>query len=232
MGKSLFFKHGSNNGRLLLLMVLMGGIPLAFSSMFIIYIEANPQLFELELFPLLVLSTISAIFLIGLALMPSTVAAIVLGYYLQYWGLIPVFISYPLAALLGLMFSGLLLHYTGTRPLHHFAELKDYVEKLESYYFQMIVYLRISPVLPFAMMNVFLASLPIKIGWYVLGSMVGMLPRTLLFFWLGMNARDLWEFVKQPTLEGVWQLFPIVFVLLSLGGLLFIAKKVFAVKSR
>lgn len=213
-------------------MALMGGIPLLFSSLVVLYVESNRHFFDLPLHTVLLVSTIGASILIGFALMPATIAAIVLGFYLQYWGLLPVFISYPIATLIGLGVSRLLIRFAGARPLQELPDLKVYVRRLEDYYFQMVIYLRLSPVLPFAMMNVFLASLPVKIWWYILGSMVGMLPRTLLFFWFGMNARDLWEFAKQPTLEGVWQLTPFVLVLLSLAGLVYIGKKVFREKTR
>ena len=90
----------------------------------------------------------------------------------------------------------------------------------------MVAYMRLSPVMPFAMMNVFLASLPIKMYNYIMGSMLGMLPRTLLLFWAGMNAVEIWNFVQSPTIDGIWQMLPLLLVFVAIAGLIYIFKSV------
>lgn len=215
------------NRKLLLVMLVVAVLPLLLSSGVIFWLETNSWFFEMEKVPLLIWCTLGASFLIGLALTPSTVVAILCGYYLQYSGLIPIFISYPVAALIGLNVGRGIISILGIPPFSKIPAYKKYTDKLPSQEFMLVAYLRLSPVMPFAMMNVFLATLPLNLWKYVLGSMVGMLPRTLVFFWSGMNALEIWNFVSNPSLEGSWQLLPFALVLVALVGLVLVVKNIF-----
>ncbi len=207
-------------------MLVTALLPLFFFSAVLIWLQNNAWLFELPMFKVILITSFFSVLLIGLALTPSTVIAILCGYFLGWYGLIPVFISYPLAAALGLWVGRVILHFKGIPPFERLPAYRPYLHALKKHEWMMTAYMRLSPVMPFAMMNVFLASLPIRWFHYITGSMAGMLPRTLLFFWAGMNAREIWFLVREPTLDGAWRIFPALMVFVALFGLVYIFKRV------
>jgi uncharacterized membrane protein YdjX (TVP38/TMEM64 family) len=56
---------------------------------------------------------------------------------------------------------------------------------------EVVLLLRLSPLVPFNALNYALALTGVRLRDYVLGSWVGMLPGTLLYVWLGAGARSL-----------------------------------------
>ena len=56
--------------------------------------------------------------------------------------------------------------------------------------FKMVLLTRLSPVFPFVLLNYFLGLTAVRLGAYVLASLIGMLPATFLFVYIGAAARD------------------------------------------
>lgn len=56
--------------------------------------------------------------------------------------------------------------------------------------FKMVLLTRLSPVFPFVLLNYFLGLTAVSIGAYVLANLIGMLPATFLFVYIGAAARD------------------------------------------
>lgn len=56
--------------------------------------------------------------------------------------------------------------------------------------FKMVLLTRLSPVFPFVLLNYFLGLTAVRTGAYVLGNLLGMLPATFLFVYIGAAARD------------------------------------------
>ena len=159
------------------------------------------------------------------ALTPTTYVAIITGHFFGWIGLAPLVVSYLLASVLSLfVFSKFSKGFS--RYLHEDENrFQGVIKGLEHREFMLILLLRLSPVFPFAIMNYLLSTLRIQWKNYLLASLIGMLPRTLIFFVAGMHAADLFEYLKHPTLEGVWQLLPIVLIVVSLAGIGQIVKK-------
>lgn len=235
--KSSFLKHlvqylkrfkliqlAIGNRRLLVVMALTALVPVMFFSVVILWIQDNRWVFDLSGSELFFILTVGSALLIGLALTPSVIAASLCGYFLGWYGLIAILISYPIAAVIGLYAGKFIIYCTGISPFQKMPEYDKYLKALSKHEFLLVIYSRLSPVMPFAMMNVFLATLPLRWSRYIGGSMIGMLPRTLIFFWAGMNAEEIWAFVRSPDLEGLWQLIPFVLILISLVGLVHIFK--------
>ena len=212
--------------KLMLLMLFFAFFPLLISSFILILIQNNSWVFELNGFLLYFYFSIASVFLIGFALSPSTVIAVLSGFYLSWYGLIPIIVSYPIAAIIGLFFSKIIINIFGISSILKIDEMRTYAQKLSANQFLLVASLRLSPVLPFAMINIFLATLPLNLLKYTFASMLGMLPRTLVFFWAGLNARDVWIFLQKPDFEGLWNLFPFLLILISLIGILIVLKKV------
>ena len=56
--------------------------------------------------------------------------------------------------------------------------------------FKMVLLTRLSPVFPFVLLNYFLGLTAVRTGPYVLANLLGMLPATFLFVYIGAAARD------------------------------------------
>ena len=56
--------------------------------------------------------------------------------------------------------------------------------------FKMVLLTRLSPVFPFVLLNYFLGLTGVRAGSYVLANLIGMLPATFLFVYLGAAARE------------------------------------------
>jgi uncharacterized membrane protein YdjX (TVP38/TMEM64 family) len=81
--------------------------------------------------------------------------------------------------------------------------------------FRLVVLLRLSPVLPFNLLNYGLALTRVRLRDYVLGSAVGMFPATVVFVYLGSLASTATELLSGRPAEGEpWR------VALTWGGLL------------
>jgi len=56
--------------------------------------------------------------------------------------------------------------------------------------FKMVLLTRLSPVFPFVLLNYFLGLTAVRSGSYVMANLIGMLPATFLFVYIGAAARD------------------------------------------
>ena len=70
--------------------------------------------------------------------------------------------------------------------------------------FKMVLLTRLSPVFPFVLLNYFLGLTAVRTGAYILANLIGMLPATFLFVYIGAAARD--ALAGQPdTAAGFYQ---------------------------
>jgi membrane protein DedA with SNARE-associated domain len=68
-------------------------------------------------------------------------------------------------------------------------------------------------------MTFVLAMMKVEKRKFLLASIVGMLPRTLFFFWLGTQAQDIIALLQNPDTGKSGQILVISLVLVSLLGL-------------
>ena len=134
-----------------------------------------------------VLSTVT----MALAITPTTFIAILSGYFLGFDGLIPIVLSYQIASLLGYF----LARNTDNRFIdtikEKYPKSNRYFENIDRNQIKLTFLSRISPTLPFAIMNVVLAVSKVRVSPFLWGGLVGMLPRTLFFLWVGHQAANL-----------------------------------------
>lgn len=158
-------------------------------------------------------------FTMFLGLTPTTFIAVITGYAFGWKGLGMMMIAYPAAALMGLFFGKTVNRwFTGSEGFIH-PGLKRFFDALGERQFLLFFFCRLSPVLPFAMTNVALSRMQVKILPYISGTMVGMFPRTFLFFLAGTQTRDLAAFLQNPSYSRADQLILPVFILVSIAGL-------------
>ncbi|UOQ72245.1 hypothetical protein [Hymenobacter cellulosilyticus] len=71
-------------------------------------------------------------------------------------------------------------------------------------------------------MTFILAVMRIDRRRFLLGSVVGMLPRSLFFYWLGTKAKDVFTLVKNPDTGTTGKLLLLALVVISLFGLYYV----------
>lgn len=166
----------------------------------------------------------ASIFTMSFALTPTTFFAILSGFFFQWKGLPGVLLSYVGAMIVGMLLGKKLNVWFVGGFIAEDEKLKDFFDKLKKRTFLMIVLGRLSPHLPFAMMNVAFASMKVPWGSYLLGSFIGMLPRTLLSFYLGMNVTEIYSFATDPRKDQLMNIATIVLVLVSTAGIVWLVK--------
>lgn len=159
----------------------------------------------------------------------TTFIALVGGFFLAWQSLYYMVPAYLIATLIGYYLgnfidNGKLLQYfqKGEKSSKVFNNLK----KKE---LMVIFFSRISPVLPFAVMNAVLSMLGATLSRYIPATLAGMLPRTVLFTWLGLEAKSIAEVMNGPKENIYARVTFIVLLMLSSLGLYFLANK--AIKS-
>jgi len=92
--------------------------------------------------------------------------------------------------------------------------------------FWFVMLCRISPILPFGLMNIVLPAVGVKIKEFITAGTVGMLPRTVLFIWLGSAAQNIMQAIEGSE-DGIGLKFYLTsfLVVFSSLGLLFLFKR-------
>jgi uncharacterized membrane protein YdjX (TVP38/TMEM64 family) len=153
----------------------------------------------------------------GLALLPTTFFAAVSGFLFGWEAFGWLFAAYNLAALLGYVWGRKLGGNSLDILFSKYPKAHRLLEKQENMG-ELVFFGRLSPILPFAVSNLFFALL--GTGWrklLVYGSL-GMLPRTLLVFWSGTLAKDLYAAIEQEGISGKGWIF-LGLLLVSVWGI-------------
>ncbi|QMU29781.1 TVP38/TMEM64 family protein [Adhaeribacter radiodurans] len=215
MIKQLFQK---NLGTLVVMALLAVGPVLISSTVAVLLYQYQAVLQQLT-FGQMVLYFMVVSFTMAFALTPTTFVALVTGFYLGWNGFPGVVISYGVASLIGYGLAQIIDHGKLIRFISHFDKAAAVMEELKHQSWSLIILTRISPVLPFALMTFVLAMMKVEKKKFFLASIVGMLPRTLFFFWLGTQAQDIIALLQNPDTGKGGQILIITLVLVSLFGL-------------
>ena len=132
--------------------------------------------------------TVIGALLMGLALLPTTLIALASGFYYGWVSLPFLILGYSLASVLGYILGkvsnmGLTEKLFKKNPKFH-AALESRKEKEGS----LVFFVRISPIVPFAVSNFLFANLNIKLWKVLVYGIPGMLTRTVLAFAAGVVA--------------------------------------------
>ncbi len=155
----------------------------------------------------------------ALALTPTTFIALVSGYFLGWTSLTGLVPSYIVAALIGFYLAGQLDKGKFMNQLKGNEKVNGIMENLKTDEFWVIFFCRLSPALPFAMMNVFLSFMKVTMKNFISGSIIGMLPRTLLSVWIGTQASDIMKMLKGTQEPDSSKILVMALLLLSVVGL-------------
>lgn len=187
-------------------------VPLAVSYLSVLELIDFTSLFTILVF----VST--ATLLMGLALIPTTLFAALSGFLFGWQAFIWVVIGYTLATLLGYAWGKKLGGNSLEVILQQYPKARDLLQKKEGRMGELIFFVRLSPVIPFALSNLLFAL--IKSGWkkLVVFGTLGMLPRTTLVFFSGTIASNIYGAVQQERVSGKGWIF-ILLLLLSIYGI-------------
>jgi len=208
-----------------LYLVWMGALPLISSSVLGYYAISNPDFFQsLQGIDLLVFWFL-AIFIMGLAFSPTTFFALFTGYIWGLHGIIPLIIAYSIASLLGFFVAKLLKGDAILSFIKSKFKTASFLDHVQSNSFSWVFLARLSPVFPFAITNAIMAFLGVSAQKFFIAGTLGMLPRTLLAVWTGMQVKSIENLWNNPTIAH-WQDFVSLALLVFSGaGMFYLAKK-------
>lgn len=220
------FIENTGGIRLAFLLIAFTVLPTLFASTILYTFQDKSEwLLSGNLFSFLAFYGI-ATFTMSFALIPTTAIAILSGYFFGWWGFVGVMFCYLVACYAGLFFGKIIYHYFVGERLFENKKVQGLLARLHEEEFLLIFFGRLSPIFTFAMMNIVFAALQPKMKKYLLASVMGAMPRILLFFYLGKSVDEIWSFVNRPTLEGSLALFPVALVVVSLAGIIWVMRRV------
>jgi len=201
-------------------------MPLSFSSgLSLLIIENISYVENFQLFEWVIVFSIVS-FTMTFALTPTTVIALLSGYFLGLFAVLPVVVSYSLASLGGFYLSNSLGSNFQEVIRSSYPKLDAFIHKMsDKSPVSFVIFSRISPVLPFAVMNIVLPFIGIKLKPFFWGGMLGMLPRTVLAIIIGMLAKDILILIENPSSGIYMQIGFTVLLLISLIGFYSIYKR-------
>lgn len=160
----------------------------------------------------------------GLALLPTTFVAILSGFLLGWTSLPFLVLGYTLATLIG--------YQTGQKVdkdsldflLKQYPKAADLIVEKKEDMSQLIFFVRLSPVIPFALSNLLFALLKVDLKKVVWIGLWGMLPRTLMVFITGVLGDSLFDALQDSN--GAEQMIFIgILLLVSVAGIYMFFKK-------
>lgn len=165
---------------------------------------------------------VAVAFTMTFALTHTTVVVLVTAFYFDWAGFPGMLLTYLLAALFGHMLATSLDQGKLIRLLERFPKAHAVMHELRGDSWRLVLLTRLSPVLPFALITFILAVMGVPRGKFLTASLVGMLPRTLFFYWLGTKAQDVLLLIQDPDTGTTGKVLVVVLVAVSLFGLYFL----------
>ena len=158
----------------------------------------------------------------ALAITPTTFIALVSGFFLG-WQAVPAMIAaYLTASAIGFVIGKSLDNGKLLKSVPDASRFHQLVEEMKRQDWLLMIMVRISPVLPFSLINLLLPASGIRFRVFIIAGFIGMLPRTLFSIWVGLQAQNLIQLLQNPNSNTAATALMIVTAILSIGGLLFI----------
>ncbi len=160
-----------------------------------------------------ILLTLIIALLVGLAFLPTTFTALASGFFWG-WAVFPqLVIAYLLANVLGYSLGKWLNADFRTLLYARHPSLKEEIERRIEQPAGLVFFVRISPVIPFAISNFLFASLGVPLKQIIRYGLPGMLPRTILAFASGKAAKSFLD--AQAALQDPEQWLAILILLIG-----------------
>ena len=211
-----------NNRRMVSGLGFAGLAPILFSSLVTALLIHQQNYFQsltlVQWLPFFLLSALT----MALAITPTTFIALVGGFFLGWQAALPMISAYLAASSLGYAAGKKL---DNGRLLASFPEAGRFHQMLNALQGQdwlIMILVRISPLLPFSLINLLLPASGIRFSVFIGAGFIGMLPRTLFSIWMGLEAKNLLQLLQSPDSNSSSILWMTLTVIISMGGLLFV----------
>ncbi|MFD3274610.1 TVP38/TMEM64 family protein [Aquirufa echingensis] len=183
-----------------LYLLWMGALPVLSSVLLGYFALSNPTFFT-EFSPTeYVLFWVSAVFIMGLALCPTTFFAMFTGFVWGWTGLWPLIIAYAIASLLGYFLARKMKGDALIELIRVKFKAGDFLANVQAQSFAWVFLARLSPIFPFAITNALMAFLGVPLRQFFVGGTLGMLPRTLIALWTGTQAASWANLLNHPEM--------------------------------
>jgi len=172
-----------------------------------------------------VLATVVCTLTSAFALTPPTLLALVAGYFLGWWALIPLLFLNLMAILLIVLLVRWVDQDRFLAVLEQNPKVGTVLERIRGQELKVIFFTKLSPVLPFALTNLVFALSGARLKNILFGGSSGMLLRTALAVWTGFQAREIRTLLSNPN-SGSWTQIAIGgLLLISVAGLFLVLKR-------
>ncbi|MCF0038464.1 TVP38/TMEM64 family protein [Dyadobacter fanqingshengii] len=156
----------------------------------------------------------------SVALTPPTFLALVYGYFLG-WTALPLLFGLNLGAIAIIYVSANFLHASSIRGylIQVYPQVNTLLRRFYQNELRLIFFAKLSPVLPFAITNLFFAMAGARFKQVLAGGTLGMIPRTVLAVWAGREARDIRYLLEHPNEGLATKIILILLIIVSTIGI-------------
>ncbi|MCF2504006.1 VTT domain-containing protein [Dyadobacter sp. CY107] len=156
----------------------------------------------------------------SVALTPPTFLALVYGYFLG-WTALPLLFGLNLGAIAIIYVSANFLHASSIRSylIQVYPQVNTLLRRFYQNELRLIFFAKLSPVLPFAITNLFFAMAGARFKQVLAGGTLGMIPRTVLAVWAGREARDIRYLLEHPNEGLATKIILILLIIVSTIGI-------------
>ena len=154
------------------------------------------------------------------ALTPPTFLALVYGYVLG-WTSLPMLFALNIGAIAIIYVSAHFLHAASVRSylIQVYPQVATLLRRFYQNELRLIFFAKLSPVLPFAITNLFFAMAGARFKQVLTGGTLGMIPRTMLAVWAGKEAQDIRYLLEHPNEGLATKIILIVLIVISTVGI-------------
>lgn len=183
--------------------ILLTVVPLVTTSIATAWAVSNESSLRNWPFEYWVIATLILTLASSVALTPPTFLALVYGYFLG-WTALPLLFGLNLGAIAIIYVSANFLHASSIRSylIRIYPQVNTLLRRFYQNELRLIFFAKLSPVLPFAITNLFFAMAGARFKQVLAGGTLGMIPRTVLAVWAGREARDIRYLLEHPN-EGL-----------------------------
>jgi len=164
-------------------------------------------------------------FTMTLAMTHTTFIALLSGYFLGLKSIPFVIVSYFIASIMGYFLAKKVDRGKFMASLQGIPGITGIAANLKKKEVSVIVLARISPALPFAMMNMLLSYLGADFKKFIWAGFAGMLPRTILFIWIGSQGDNIRDILQNSSDQKLVKLSFILLLLISVIGLFYLVMR-------
>lgn len=164
-----------------------------------------------------ILLTLGLSLILGLALLPTTLTALACGFFWGWLGFPDLLLGYILANVLGYKIGKRLNTDFLTLLYARNPQLQEQIESRMEHPAGLIFFVRISPVIPFAISNFLFASMKVSLKKVLLFGVPGMLPRTFIAFATGMIANSFMGAKESLNHPSQWAILTFLLILSGFG---------------